>query len=224
MRLALESACDSMKQYRAVFWDWNGTLVNDVQLNLDVINEMLSKRDLKILTINEYLNAVEFPIVGYYKKVGFDLQKEPFAELAKEYVQLYYSRAKGCPLHKGAKEALEALHRRGMVQYLLSAAEEEALKDYVSAYEIEGYFKGIYGQRDHHARGKLGAGEALMVVCGFAPSEILLIGDTTHDAEVADALGMDCVLVAMGHQSKEKLQATGKPALKDLKALNKYLI
>jgi phosphoglycolate phosphatase len=35
----------------------------------------------------------------------------------------------------------------------------------------------------------------------------VLIGDTLHDKEVADALDMDCILVASGHQSKEALSS-----------------
>ena len=34
---------------------------------------------------------------------------------------------------------------------------------------------------------------------------MLLIGDSLHDLEVANELGIDCVLVANGHQSKERL-------------------
>ena len=38
-----------------------------------------------------------------------------------------------------------------------------------------------------------------------SPSDTLLIGDTTHDAEVAHAMGVGCVLIPCGHNSRDRL-------------------
>ena len=35
--------------------------------------------------------------------------------------------------------------------------------------------------------------------------KVLFIGDTDHDYEVATSIGVDCLLIANGHQSKERL-------------------
>ena len=48
-------------------------------------------------------------------------------------------------------------------------------------------------------------------------SEVVLIGDTLHDAEVAEAIGVDCVLVAHGHQSKQRLKQGGVPVVDSLR-------
>ena len=52
-------------------------------------------------------------------------------------------------------------------------------------------------------------------------SEVLLIGDTLHDAEVADAIGVDCVLVAHGYQSRQRLVQSGRPVIDSLSELMK---
>ena len=41
--------------------------------------------------------------------------------------------------------------------------------------------------------------------------KVLLIGDTTHDFEVARELEIDCILVSHGHQDKERLTQHGVP-------------
>ncbi|MDP2335749.1 MAG: HAD hydrolase-like protein [Bacteroidota bacterium] len=50
-------------------------------------------------------------------------------------------------------------------------------------------------------------------------NELILIGDTVHDFEVATVLGCRCVLIANGHQSKKVLQNTGALVLDQLSQL-----
>ena len=51
------------------------------------------------------------------------------------------------------------------------------------------------------------------------PEELLLIGDTEHDFEVASGLGCSCILISKGHQSHELLKSTGAMVLDDLSQL-----
>ena len=46
-----------------------------------------------------------------------------------------------------------------------------------------------------------------------------IIGDTIHDFEVAESLGIGCVLIADGHQSVERLQKTGGKVIGSLREL-----
>ena len=77
-----------MNRYSHVIWDWNGTLLNDIEWCLSIVNRMLANRDLKPLgSVSEYRNVFCFPIIEYYKNVGFDFEKEPFETLAEEYAE-----------------------------------------------------------------------------------------------------------------------------------------
>ena len=51
---------------------------------------------------------------------------------------------------------------------------------------------------------------------GFHPKEVLFIGDTIHDKDIADVVGSDCILVSKGHVSKERLQKTGASVFEEL--------
>lgn len=46
----------------------------------------------------------------------------------------------------------------------------------------------------------------MLQTCPIVPEDTLMVGDTIHDAEVADALGFDCILFAGGHNNEERLQ------------------
>ena len=67
-----------MKKYRYIFWDWNGTLLDDVWLCVDIINYMLIKRGKSEITQSQYREIFDFSVKGYYKKAGFDFKTEPF--------------------------------------------------------------------------------------------------------------------------------------------------
>ena len=59
---------------------------------------------------------------------------------------------------------------------------------------------------------------------GVSPDEVLFIGDTVHDKEVADSIGCECILVAKGHQSKEVLSLSGAVIADTLSDIQKAVI
>ena len=51
----------------------------------------------------------------------------------------------------------------------------------------------------------------------------MLIGDTVHDSDVAEQMGVHCALVDIGHVSRERLLKTGRNVFESLDSLNKYI-
>ena len=211
------------KKCSHVIWDWNGTLFNDVKWCVKITNEMLAKRNIKILNgVSEYHNAFCFPIKNYYKNIGFDFEKEPFENIAKEYIFLYHSEKTGnCRLNNDAEFVLESIQRKQVRQLILSASEADNLLSQINEFEIHHYFDEILGLSDIYAKSKIKIG--LDYLARERVESGLLIGDTEHDYEVANALGVDCLLIATGHQSKEKLLACGVPVLDSLSQVLEYI-
>jgi phosphoglycolate phosphatase len=209
-------------RYSHIIWDWNGTLLDDVDRCVDVINRMLAKRNLKTFAEKSDYHAVfSFPVIDYYKKIGFDFEKEPFSELAVEYVEDYYSGTEKFKLHENAEEVLRGIHERGVKQVILSASEINYLKAQLSGFDIEQYFNEILGISDIYAGSKTEIG--LEFMRRNKVKNALLIGDTEHDFETAKALGADCVLIPGGHQSRGRLEALGVPVLENLSEVLEFL-
>ncbi len=72
-------------------------------------------------------------------------------------------------------------------------------------FDILHHFEQVEGVDNYHAKGKINRGVQLMQDHSIQPEKTVLIGDTYHDFEVASAMNIDCILVADGHQSKERL-------------------
>jgi phosphoglycolate phosphatase len=206
-------------RYRHVIWDWNGTLLDDVVLCVDVVNAMLRARGMPEVATEAYRENFDFPVRDYYRKLGFDFLAEPFEALANEYISTYNSRVAECALHPGVTQILEAVSRQGAEQYLLSAHEQRALAEALEHFGIAGWFREVVGQSDNHANGKIAAGLALIERLDLDPPRTVLIGDTVHDHEVASALGVDCILVCHGHHSRKRLAAVHDRLLDTLAAL-----
>lgn len=204
-------------RYTHVLWDWNGTLLNDVDFCVQTIDLMLAKRGLPVLgSLAAYHAVFRFPVIDYYREAGFDLEREPFEELAVEYMALYHhpEAVARYALHSDATTVLHDLSVRGLTQVVLSASERTNLLLQMSPFHITDCFDEILGISDIYARGKTEIGQAYMARNDVGRA--VLIGDTTHDYEVARALGADCLLVARGHQSRETLQGCGVPVLESL--------
>ena len=210
-------------KYSHVFWDWNGTLFDDVEWCINVINTMLVKRGLSTLSsVSEYHCAFCFPVIEYYRNVGFDFNKEPFDVLAAEYIGLYHSGNSGnCGLFPAAKSVLAEVWRMGITQTILSASEICNLVAQVEPFSIISYFDELLGLTDIYASSKVDVGIDYIRRKGIISA--ILIGDSKHDFEVAQKLGIDCMLIPNGHQSKETLLTCGVPVLDDISFVLDFL-
>ena len=205
-------------KYTHVIWDWNGTLLDDADLCFYVVNTLLAKRGLpKIKDMDAYRDIFGFPVVDYYRRAGFDLDNEPFDIPAREFIRLYHSDESRFRLFDGAAETLAAVNKMGLRQTILSASEVGNLRSQTKLFDIERYFCDILGISDIYAGSKVDIGKAYIEKNNICPDKTVLIGDTAHDYEAAAALGVDCILIANGHQHKRRLLECGARVLDDIR-------
>jgi len=195
-----------LSNYQHIIFDWNGTLLNDLWLAVDVIDKMLVHRKLQGMSHERYCEVFDFPVKDYYQNIGFDFNKESFEIVGTEFIVEYDKRQYECELQLGSVELIEKLHQQNIHLSILSAREQSMLEQNLKYYGIEHYFPVVSGLKDHYAHGKLESGLQLIEEAHIPASETLLIGDTLHDAEVAREMGIDCILIASGHQAMHRLK------------------
>ena len=182
-----------------IFWDWNGTLMDDVDFTHSCLNWMLETHGYpQRYDFAAYREIFGFPIEEYYIRAGFDFAKHPYAELAE-------------------------LSRRGWRQSVLSASRRDYLIEQVAARGLQGYFTELLGLADIYGVSKVQVGKQWLAQSGIAPAACVMVGDTQHDAEVAKALGTKCVLYTGGHQSRARLEAVCPNVIDDLAQLPQLL-
>lgn len=195
--------------YQQIIWDWNGTILDDLDISIAAINAMFKRRNMPLFESREaYFGHFGFPIIDYYKRVGFDFDAEPFNDLAAEFIADY--NAGELKLHDGIVDVLEELKRRGIPQMILSACEQGTLIRSLKQLGIDGYFDTVIGSSDIYAYGKVERAKEWLRENG-AVQNALYVGDHEHDAETAAALNCDLLLVTFGHSSVEQIESIGAP-------------
>lgn len=207
---------DSVRTYRHIIWDWNGTLLDDVDIVIEAMNTLLKRRNLPLLGKEKYKNIFTFPVKDYYAQLGFDFSVEPFEKLAVEYIAEYNSDKYQFKLHPGVEEILECINKMGISQSILSASQEQGLVDAVGKLNIGSYFKRIAGLNNYYAISKTERGEELLRELGIKPDDVLLVGDTIHDYEVAEELECGCLLICNGHQSYRRIFHCNAPVVESI--------
>ena len=199
-----------------ILWDWNGTLLDDVQLCVDALNRLLARFGYSQRYDHEQYRAIfGFPVQDYYARAGFDFTRHSFDELAVSFMADYIPASEACPLMDGAREVLETFRTAGLHQVILSASPITTLEHQVAERGVASYFDRLLGLGDIYAKSKVDLGLRYLREAGFDPHRA--VGDSTHDFEVAQALGVHCVLQSGGHQPPEVLRRTGAPVVPGLR-------
>ena len=194
-----------MKTINTIIWDWNGTLLNDIEICVDSINILLKQRNHKTLSLEKYREIFTFPVKDYYIRAGFNFEKEPFDKVAIEFIDIYREKILNASLFSEVEQTLNFFKIKGFKQIIISAMEKDFLIQSVEQNKIETYFETIAGINNHHAVSKLELTQNIVINQKINPNKCILIGDTLHDFEVAENISCKCILVASGHQSLKKL-------------------
>jgi phosphoglycolate phosphatase-like HAD superfamily hydrolase len=191
-------------------WDWNGTLLDDLDLVVDATNAALAGVGGPQITAEAHRRDFRRPVQDYYAYVlGRPVDRAEFAELDAAFHDYYRQAVPGCPLTAGALSAIEAWTG---TQSLLSMFFHHELVPLVDAYRLTDRLSRVDGLAD-----ALGGGPkaphlaAHLVALGLTGRDCVLIGDSVDDAEAAAEVGARVVLYGNGFTDPALLQATGQP-------------
>ncbi len=206
-----------------IFWDWNGTLLDDVDCCVQAMNKLLDARNLKQLDRNRYREVFDFPVKNYYEKLGFDFRKEAFELPAHQFMKHYNELVGQATVFEEVTPLLHKLQQQGFRQFILSAMEQALLEDLTQKNGIQQYFEGIHGIDNHLADGKLETAKRLFKKINVPAKNCLLIGDSLHDAEVAEQLDIQVLLFSQGHFSQSRLLRSNKAIAHDYQAIEAFV-
>ena len=205
-----------------ILWDWNGTLLDDTEAALATLNEMIAMRGGQPIGMEFYRDHFAFPVRPFYDKIGIIAHDEDeWNGIAHEYHEVYGRQPK--KLNPLAVTALEMAKEAGCRQSIVSALRQDLLEADLARNGVTKYFERICGSDNLDGASKLDRARVLLqTLSDTVPSgtHFVLIGDALHDKEVADALGIDCILCAQGSHAAWRLRAvapTGETLVDALK-------
>jgi phosphoglycolate phosphatase len=189
-----------------VIWDWNGTIVDDVDICVEVISELRLRFGLPEIDKDDYLKKFRFPVNDYYHEIGFTKELVDHKDLSKLFISHYTQKLSRLKLFHGITDVFDELKSYGIKQSILSAAHESDLQKLLVHFRLEHHFTYVYGLNNHDAHSKVQRGQDLIKQIHEPLSKLVLIGDTLHDREVAEQLGIDVIILSHGHQHPDRMK------------------
>ncbi|MBE6718073.1 MAG: HAD family hydrolase [Ruminococcaceae bacterium] len=195
-------------RYKYILWDWNGTLLDDLDASLCAVNDMLKMYDKPIIDLETYYSYIDTPIYKFYERL-FDFNVVSMEVIKPLFSELYINHNDKINLADGAVRAIDLLREKGARQYILSAAHINDIMRYAREFGVAECFEKIEAANDYEAGSKTERAVRLLAEEKIDPAECVVIGDTLHDYDTARVLGVDCILYSRGHTDIETLKNTG---------------
>lgn len=200
-------SCGIIDKMKTIIWDYNGTILDDVDLTYQVEQVMLKERSMKTYTMTEYKDMFCFPVIEYYYKMGYTFIDETYDAVSDEFTRLYDAGFDQCRLADGFTTLIEKAIEMGYRNIIVSAAKQDKLQAQCKTLGIAKYFDVISGTDDLYGGSKIEKANAVMKAYAIDPSQCMYIGDTDHDMDTAEAMGIQhVILTAQGHQSRHILE------------------
>ena len=164
-------------QIKYVIWDWNGTLIDDAWLFVELMNDELRLRNLPQINVEDYRRCFTFPVKKYYELLGFDFSKENFKEVGYNFIQKFKKRKFEADLFSDSIHVLELTKNLNIKQSIVSAQEHHLLNETIKHYQIDHYFESILGIEHYYADNKLKIAQTIRKNIPYDNHEILIVGD-----------------------------------------------
>ncbi|MBP3426737.1 MAG: HAD family hydrolase [Clostridia bacterium] len=213
-----------MKRRKHIIWDFNGTLLSDTQLAVDVDNYVFDQLGLPRITVEDYRRHMTMPVRNFYPALGVDYNVHPYETISRIWLDAFNGQVVDAGLIPGIEGTLSRMAQAGYTQSILSASYQPSLDEQCVGLDVTKYMVAVDGLKDESAAKKTDIGRMQMERLGLTGEDVWFVGDMLADYELAQALGAACVLVTWGHNSEERVRAAGCPVADTLEALERILL
>ena len=202
-----------------VVWDWNGTLVDDLPIVIESVNDALAAIGESPIAEDDYREYYTRPVHRFYDRLlRRPISKDEWSTLDRVFHDRYRAALDRVPLAVDAVEAIDAGADRGWTQSILSMWGEEDLLACATKRGLVDRMALIQGNRNDSGGEKATHLRRHLETLGVAPNLVVMIGDSLDDAAAAASMESWCVLYDGGSHHRAELEETGVPVVDSLAA------
>jgi len=205
-------------KYKNIIWDWNGTILDDALIFVDVMNSILSTKNLPHITLEQYQDNFDFPISNYYNYLGIN-DLDSYNDISNIFIKKYKKKIYVSKMMPGVFQLIKMFHKKKINQFILSASHKNILFKQTKYYKINYYMNQVIGLDNYFAKGKKEIGINWLKQSNFIKNECLYIGDTVYDYKISLDMGIDSIMISKGHNSRHRLVEVGANVIDDFKEI-----
>ncbi len=208
-------------KYKYIIWDWNGTLCNDLTPTCNAFNFCRSKANLTTISEKEFQEMYSHPIIDMYKNCGLLSAKYTYKEISADFFKEYNNYP--LKLHKDVIKVLDYLTKIGILMSVASANFQDFLEKEVNNLKLKKYFEFVVGTSFEDVGGRKEVQiKKILSNIKIPANEVIVIGDTLNDLDMAKSMNIDCILLASGMTSYERLSKNNDVVYHDLGEFYNY--
>ena len=204
---------DRERRYRLIAFDWDGTLADSTSIIASALQSAC--RDVGEPVPDDvaarYVIGLGLAQALAHVAPGLALERHP--EISARYRHHYLARDPHIPLFAGAASLLQDLSDGGYLLAVATGKTRVGLDRSLAGYALRERFHATRCADEGEPKPHPDMLLHLMSVLDVRPNETLMVGDTTHDIELARAADADAVGVAYGAHGVEGLAAAGPLAI-----------
>src|SRR5215470_14477705 len=213
------------RRFAFIVFDWDGTLIDSTTLIADSLQRACRDLGEPVPTDVDARYVIGLGLNDALKRVAPGLARDRHGELAARYRHYFLAGDAQIELYPGARELLAELARAGFLLGIATGKSRGGLDRALAQQQLEGLFAATRCADEGFPKPHPDMLERLMDRVGVAPHETLMIGDTTHDIELARNAGASALAVAYGAHHADGLGALAPLAtLHSIAELRAWLI
>ena len=196
----------SARKFDLIAFDWDGTLFDStaaisrsIQLAVADVGGTVPSDEQDAYVIGMALQ----PALAY---AAPDVPREKYNDLANRYRYHYLQQQAQITLFRGVVDMLQGLRERGHWLAVATGKSRRGLNEALQHADLRGMFDSSRTADETAGKPHPLMLQELMAELDVPPERLLMIGDTTHDLEMARNAGCASVAVAYGAHAVSALQ------------------
>jgi phosphoglycolate phosphatase len=188
---------DRPRRFDLIAFDWDGTLFDSTQIIVRCIQQAVADVGGQVPSERDAAYVIGMGLMDALAHAAPDVPRERYAELAGHYRRHYLAHQNDLSLFEGVLPMLAALRQRHHWLAVATGKSRRGLDEALRSVQLAGVFDGSRTADETAGKPDPRMLLELMREFGTEPGRTLMIGDTTHDLQMA--LNAGCASVGVGY-------------------------
>lgn len=211
-------------RYSLIVFDWDGTLLDSAAEIVECIQQASREMGLPVPDAERARHVIGLGLHDSLRIAVPDLPVESYGEFAALYRKNFLAREESMRLFTGVRELLAALRQREHLLAVATGKSRRGLDRALEASALGTHFAASRCGDETHPKPHPAMLLELMERLAVDPARVLMIGDTSHDLQMAKNAGVDALGVTYGAHPASALQALAPRAcVASVKELRSWL-
>lgn len=194
-------------RYGLIVFDWDGTLIDSAGAIAECIQSAARDLGLAVPDRERARHVIGLGLHASLRLAVPDLPEARAMEFVASYRRHFLAKEEEMLLFPGVVEMLDALSARGHALAVATGKSRRGLDRALAASGLRSYFAATRCADETTPKPDPAMLRELLAELGAAPGESLMIGDTSHDLQMASAAGVDAIAVCYGAHTESSLRA-----------------